>query len=76
MNTGNVSLGYDLANLKSSMLQKYGISKLNLYVRATNFATFLFDDRLPFDPEVSYSGFNSNDMPKYKTITFGINVGF
>lgn len=72
----NVSLGYDLANLKSGMLQKYGISKLNLYVRATNFATFLFDDRLPFDPEVSYSGFNSNDMPKYKTITFGINVGF
>ncbi|MBO9619598.1 MAG: SusC/RagA family TonB-linked outer membrane protein [Niabella sp.] len=73
----NLSLGYDFATLsRAALLHKYGINKLNLYVRATNLATFLFDNRLPFDPEVSYSGFDSNNMPKYKTFTIGINVGF
>lgn len=73
----NLSLGYDFVNLKhADLLKKYGINKLNLYVRATNLVTFLFDNRLPFDPEVSYSGFDSNNMPKYKTLTVGINVGF
>lgn len=73
----NVSLGYDLTNLKKiALFKKYGINKLNVYVRGTNLATILFDDRLPFDPEVSYSGYDYNNMPKYKTITCGINVGF
>ncbi|HEY1199661.1 MAG TPA: hypothetical protein VGE79_01710, partial [Niastella sp.] len=73
----NVSLGYDLINMtKVAAFKKYGINKLNLYVRGTNLATILFDKRLPFDPEVSYSGFDSNNMAKYKTITCGINVGF
>lgn len=73
----NVSLGYDFINMKKAALfKKYGINKLNVYVRGTNLATILFDKRLPFDPEVSYSGFDSNTMNKYKTITCGINVGF
>lgn len=73
----NVSLGYDFINMtKVAAFKKYGINKLNLYVRGTNLATILFDKRLPFDPEVSYSGFDSNNMAKYKTITCGINVGF
>ncbi len=73
----NVSLGYDLVNMKRfELLKKYGISKLNVYVRGTNLATILFDKRLPFDPEVNYSGYDSNNMPKYKTLTVGINVGF
>lgn len=72
----NLSLGYDLANANLSLLKKYGINKLNIYARATNLLTILFDDRLPFDPEVSYSGYDQNNMPKYKTYTIGINVGF
>jgi len=72
----NVSIGYDFAKSHIALLEKYGIDKLNLYVRATNLATFLFDDRLPFDPEVSYSGYETNNIPLYKTFTVGINVGF
>ncbi|MHA4808953.1 SusC/RagA family TonB-linked outer membrane protein [Flavitalea flava] len=73
----NLSLGYDLTNLKGiGLFKKYGITKLNLYARATNLVTILFDKRLPFDPEVNYSGYDYNNLPKYKTITFGVNVGF
>ena len=73
----NLSLGYDLTNLKSiDLFKKYGITKVNVYARATNLLTILYDKRLPFDPEVNYSGYDNNNLPKYKTITFGINVGF
>ncbi len=69
----NVSLGYDFKKL--AMFNKLGVSKLHVYARATNLWTILFDDRLPFDPEVSYAGNEYQNMLKYKTFTFGVNIG-
>ncbi|WP_211999579.1 SusC/RagA family TonB-linked outer membrane protein [Chitinophaga sp. HK235] len=70
----NLSIGYDLS--KIALAKRLGINKLYVYGRGTNLWTKTFDDRLPFDPEVSYSGFDYQNMLKYKTFTFGINVGF
>jgi TonB-dependent starch-binding outer membrane protein SusC len=50
---------------KLALFKKYGINKLNLYVRGTNLATILFDKRLPFGPEACYSAFDSNNMARY-----------
>ncbi|WP_109700351.1 SusC/RagA family TonB-linked outer membrane protein [Chitinophaga deserti] len=69
----NIQLGYDFNNL--AFVKRLGVSKLALYGRATNLFTKTFDKRLPFDPEVSYSGLDSQDMFQYKTFTIGINVG-
>jgi TonB-linked SusC/RagA family outer membrane protein len=68
----NVTLGYDFRDV--TVFRKWGVSKLNVYARATNLVTWTFDKRLPFDPEVNYSGFDSQDMLQFKTFTFGINV--
>ncbi|RPE05480.1 SusC/RagA family TonB-linked outer membrane protein [Chitinophaga lutea] len=69
----NVTVGYDFRNIP--LVKQLGISKLHVYGRATNLFTRTFDKRLPFDPEVNYSGFDYQDMMQYKTFTFGINVG-
>lgn len=69
----NLSLGYDFKNI--SFVNRLGVNKLHVYARATNLFLKTFDDRLPFDPEVNYSGFDSQNMLKYKTFTVGINVG-
>lgn len=69
----NVQVGYDFNNLAA--IKRIGVSKLQVYARATNLATWTFDKRLPFDPEVGYSGLDTQDMFQYKTFTFGINVG-
>ncbi|WP_119079173.1 SusC/RagA family TonB-linked outer membrane protein [Chitinophaga alhagiae] len=68
----NVTLGYNFRNI--GLLKKWGVSRLNVYGRATNLLTFTFDKRLPFDPEVTYSGADNQDMLQYKTFTVGINV--
>lgn len=69
----NVSIGYDFKNIP--WLTRLGASKVHVYGRATNLKTFTFDKRLPFDPEVNYSGFDNQDMLQYKTFTFGVNIG-
>ncbi|NLR65705.1 SusC/RagA family TonB-linked outer membrane protein [Chitinophaga varians] len=70
----NISIGYDFSHMP--LAKRLGVNKLYVYGRGTNLWTKTFDDRLPFDPEVSYSGFDYQNMLKYKTFTFGINVGF
>lgn len=69
----NLSVGYDFKNV--GFVNRLGVNKLHVYARATNLWLKTFDDRLPFDPEVSYSGFDYQNMLKYKTFTVGINVG-
>ena len=59
-----LSFGYTLPN---SMLAKSNISKLNLYVSATNFLTWT--KYQSFSPESSPSSY-----PEPKTITLGLNV--
>ncbi|MEC5143430.1 SusC/RagA family TonB-linked outer membrane protein [Chitinophaga sp. 212800010-3] len=70
----NVSLGYDFKDIP--LAKRLGVTKLNVYARATNLWLKTFDDRLPFDPEVNYSGYDYQNMLKYKTFTLGVNVGF
>ncbi|SEW55841.1 SusC/RagA family TonB-linked outer membrane protein [Chitinophaga arvensicola] len=69
----NLSLGYDFKNI--GWVNRLGVNKLHVYARATNLFLKTFDDRLPFDPEVNYSGYDYQNMLKYKTFTVGINVG-
>lgn len=69
----NLSVGYDFKHI--GIVNRLGVNKLHVYARATNLWLKTFDDRLPFDPEVSYSGFDYQNMLKYKTFTVGINVG-
>ena len=69
----NLVVGYDFKNL--DLFKKLKVSKLHLYGRATNLFTKTFDSRLPFDPEVSFSGFDSQDMFQYRTYTVGLNIG-
>lgn len=69
----NLMVGYDFKNL--DVFKKLRVSKLHLYGRATNLFTKTFDSRLPFDPEVSFSGFDSQDMFQYRTYTVGLNIG-
>ncbi|RFS25096.1 SusC/RagA family TonB-linked outer membrane protein [Chitinophaga silvatica] len=70
----NISLGYDFKNI--NIIRQWGVNKLYVYGRATNLHTWTFDDRLPFDPEVSFGGADSQGMLQFKTYTLGINVGF
>lgn len=70
----NLSLGYDFKSI--DFLKNHGISKLYLYVRGTNIMTKTYDKRLPFDPEVPVTGFNTEDIPQVRTFTVGLNVGF
>jgi len=70
----NLTLGYDFKNI--ALFRKLGITKLHLYGRGTNLWTKTFDKRLPFDPEVNATGSYTLDVPKYKTFTVGVNVGF
>lgn len=69
----NLVIGYDFKDL--GLFKKLKVSKLHLYGRATNLWTKTFDSRLPFDPEVSFSGYEQQDMMRYKTFTVGLNIG-
>ncbi|NLR60953.1 SusC/RagA family TonB-linked outer membrane protein [Chitinophaga polysaccharea] len=69
----NLSIGYDFKNIP--VAKRLGVSKLHVYARGTNLFLKTFDSRLPFDPEVNYSGYDYQNMLKYKTYTLGINVG-
>lgn len=78
----NLGLGY---NLPSSVVSKWGISKLRLYVSAQNIWTITGYEG--YDPEVNYrtsGGTNGNrnlgldygSYPNAKSVTFGLNIGF
>jgi TonB-dependent starch-binding outer membrane protein SusC len=69
----NLVVGYDFKNI--AVFRSLKVSKLHLYGRATNLFTKTFDSRLPFDPEVGFSGFDSQDMLQYRTYTVGLNIG-
>jgi TonB-linked SusC/RagA family outer membrane protein len=73
-----LSLGY---NIPASALKQIGISKLRVYVQATNLLTFTKYDGL--DPEVSSQSNNQNTagydwatVPQPRTIQIGANVTF
>jgi len=67
----DITLSY---TLPKSVLQKMKMSRLTLYVQATNYLTWAQQDVV--DPEQSYSGYTSFEMPNVKTIMFGLELGF
>ncbi|QMU66121.1 MAG: SusC/RagA family TonB-linked outer membrane protein [Flavobacteriaceae bacterium] len=62
----NISLGY---NLPADLLNKYGISKVRLYVLGENM--FTWQSHKGIDPEQSFNGLTANRSPLQKTLTLG-----
>jgi TonB-dependent starch-binding outer membrane protein SusC len=64
---------------ESSVTDKLNISSLKVFAKANNFLTWTRDDGYApyqYDPESSVSGYVNGLVPKTKSITFGVNVGF
>lgn len=67
----NLELGY---TIPASFTQKYGISKLRVYLGAQNLLTFT--KMKNFDPERARGGNTDQLTPLYKVYTFGVNLKF
>lgn len=68
----DVKLGYDLPVDRMGLK----VSSASLYLQANNLYTWVYDDLLPYDPEVGISGELSQSLPISKQFIFGINVTF
>ncbi len=73
-----VTLGY---NLPSSVLEKFGVSRLRLYASGTNLLTFT--KYSGYDPEVNYVAgsvtvlnMDSGSYPRARTFILGLNLSF
>ncbi len=69
----DVTIGYDF---KQNILDAMGIGGLRVYVRGTNLFTWVKDENLKYDPEVSITGDTNMETPAVQSIIFGINVKF
>ncbi len=68
----DLTVGYDFAkNLIHNFFQT-----ATLYVKATNYFTWVKDKRLKYDPEVRADGFTRLTTPPVKSIVVGINLKF
>jgi hypothetical protein len=69
----NLTVGY---NLSSKALERTFLSSVRVYLRGTNLATWVKDDRLEQDPEVASNGFIGLTTPPTKSFIFGVNFKF
>ncbi len=67
----NLEIGY---SLPTALTQKWGISKLRVYVGGQNLVTFTKIKN--FDPERARGGNTDQLTPLYKVYTFGLNLKF
>lgn len=67
----NLELGY---TLPAATTQKFGVSKLRIYLGAQNLLTFT--KMKNFDPERARGGNTDQLTPLYKVYTFGVNLKF
>jgi hypothetical protein len=58
-----------------SLLERWKIASLSIYVRGTNLFTFAKDDMLPIDPETGIQSTNDFDVFIPKTIAGGLKIG-
>ena len=58
-----------------TLVQRWHLNNLSLYVRGTNLVTFVKDDLLPIDPETGIQSTNDFDVFIPKTIVGGIRIG-
>jgi len=68
----NVQLSY---TFPKSLLERWKIASLSIYVRGTNLFTFAKDDMLPIDPETGIQSTNDFDVFIPKTIAGGLKIG-
>ncbi|NJO90282.1 MAG: hypothetical protein HC831_16055 [Chloroflexia bacterium] len=67
----NVTLAY---SFPESLLTRIKLSGARVYVQGENLLTFT--EHKGLGPEVGLSGFDDNDVPNAKTITFGLSFDF
>jgi len=67
----NISLAY---NLPKKLIDKANLNSIKIYVQGTNLFTWSEQDLC--DPEQSYSGKTSFEIPNTKTLTFGLELSF
>ncbi len=67
----NIVLSYSVPN---EFLSKIRLSSAKIYVQGENLFTFASHKGL--GPEIGLSGTDYNDVPNYKTVTFGISLEF
>ena len=68
----NMAIGY---SLNSSLLSKYKISKLRVYVAGTNLLTFSTLSRFGVDPEAP-EGTPAYYYPQQRTLSFGLSITY
>ncbi|HVS95210.1 MAG TPA: SusC/RagA family TonB-linked outer membrane protein [Puia sp.] len=69
----NLQFGYDI---KPEALKKTHLSRLFIYIRGTNLATFGVDKDLPYDPEAGVASQANLEVLIPKTFAAGVKVGF
>ena len=69
----DVTLSY---NLPTSLIQKYKLNNVRLYLRGQNLYTYVKDKRFNTDPEVTIDGTMAQRPPIYNTFLFGIDLNF
>ncbi len=67
----DLTLGY---NLPTALVSRIGLSGVNLYLKGNNIWTYVFDDKLEFDPEVKPDGFLDLNAPPLKSYAVGLVV--
>ncbi|MGM0934838.1 MAG: SusC/RagA family TonB-linked outer membrane protein [Bacteroidota bacterium] len=67
----NVTFGFDFS---PNMVDAIGMSSARIFVRGTNLYTWVKDDNLLHDPEVSAAGFTSITTPPVKSVVLGVNL--
>ncbi len=68
----DLTIGYDFSK---KLIHKI-FQTATLYVKATNYFTWVKDKRLKYDPEVRADGFTRLTTPPVKSIVVGINLKF
>ncbi|MBW0161585.1 MAG: TonB-dependent receptor [Sediminibacterium sp. Gen4] len=69
----DIQVGY---NVDKKLLEKFGFTSANFYIRGTNLWTWVKDKDLPFDPEQGTTSSTNLNVFIPKTITVGLNIAF
>lgn len=67
----NIALGY---RLPYTYINKLGLSRVNILLTGENLATF--SARKGYSPQQTFGGYSQNQFVPYRTVSFGLSVGF
>jgi TonB-linked SusC/RagA family outer membrane protein len=63
-------------SFNSKLLNGTGLTGAQIYIMANNPWTYVFDDRLKFDPEINLTGSSNLGLPILKSYLLGVNLNF